>query len=330
MKKFLVLAISVLAVVSANAQHLPNSFFNNKGDLKGDSAIVDELNGTIRFQTSELRDDTLLTLFHRADDVVWARIVYRVIDMRYKQNYQLYFPTNSRDPQYRSLFKVILDAVVDGLPIYAKPENASIKPTIDNQPERPESVVGLFEIPGKDGAVMPLLAYDTLSQKLNFDPYFFSQAVRNQLKYLVQEVVFFDKHYSRLFTKLIAIAPLYSQEATGESIFNSLYQQIICWIVYDELRPYLAQQYIIPQGNEIKRVTFEDFFEQKLYTSYLIGDSNMFDRMFSQYAEIVKGKGVDEDGNPITDKLTIERELKREQQRVQDELMNFELDLWEY
>ena len=79
---------------------------------------------------------------------------------------------------------------------------------------------------------------------------------------------------------------------------------------------------MIPQSNDSKRVTFEQFFAQKLYTSYIIGDSNMYDRMLAQ--AVTRGRDEQED------KAIIEKELKKEQQRIENELMTFELDLWEY
>ena len=80
MKKLFFIVLLFAGVFTANAQHQINSFFNQ--------------NGTIRLETQELDEasDTLASVFHRTEDVVWSRLIYRVIDMRYKQNYQLYFP----------------------------------------------------------------------------------------------------------------------------------------------------------------------------------------------------------------------------------------------
>lgn len=320
MKKLCIIALLFAGVVMANAQHQINSFFNSKG--------------AVRLETQELNEasDTLASVFHRADDIVWARVVYRVIDMRYKQNYQLYFPTNSDDPQYRSLFKVMLDAIVDGMPVYAKSlELGDIKPYLDGAPVAKEDITGFLNtdkegISDGDPATSPymLINYDSISDRMSFNPYMYQLFVRNQLKWMIQEVVFFDKHYSRLFTKIIAIAPMTSDNIDSEDtpVSDALYQSILFWVVYDDFRPYMARQYVIPQSNDIRRVTFEQFFAQKLYTSYLIGDSNMYSRMFADFA----AKGRDQE----TDKAVIEKDLKREQQRVQDELMNFEIDLWEY
>ena len=319
MKKLFFIVLLFAGVFTANAQHQINSFFNQ--------------NGTIRLETQELDEasDTLASVFHRTEDVVWSRLIYRVIDMRYKQNYQLYFPVTSADPQYRNLFKVMLDAIVDGRPVYEKSqEPGDIKPLLET-PLAKDQIPGLLNTDREgisDGDIATsdymLIHYDSVTDKMSFNDYMYQQYVRNQLKFMILEVVFFDKHYSRLFSKIIAIAPMSSEDIEGEDtpITDALYQSIRFWVVYDDFRPYMARQYMIPQNNDSKRVTFEQFFAQKLYTSYIIGDSNMYDRMLAEAAT----RGRDEQ----EDKAIIEKELKKEQQRIENELMTFELDLWEY
>ncbi|MGN0239652.1 MAG: gliding motility protein GldN [Paludibacteraceae bacterium] len=319
MKKLFFIVLLFAGVFTANAQHQINSFFNQ--------------NGTIRLETQELDEasDTLASVFHRTEDVVWSRLIYRVIDMRYKQNYQLYFPVTSADPQYRNLFKVMLDAIVDGMPVYEKSqEPGDIKPRLET-PLAKDQIPGLLNTDREgisDGDIATsdymLIHYDSVTDKMSFNDYMYQQYVRNQLKFMILEVVFFDKHYSRLFSKIIAIAPMSSEDIEGEDtpITDALYQSIRFWVVYDDFRPYMARQYMIPQNNDSKRVTFEQFFAQKLYTSYIIGDSNMYDRMLAEAAT----RGRDEQ----EDKAIIEKELKKEQQRIENELMTFELDLWEY
>lgn len=313
MKKISVILLLLLAVVTSQAQHVINPFFDERGG--------------VRPETQELNDaaDTLATIPHRADDVVWSRIVYRVIDMRYKQNFQLYFPTNSEDRDYRSLFKVMVDAIIDGLPVYNK-QPYDIKPDFG-------APLRKADIPAKLMTGNPLdeymdwdiskssdflINYDSINDVLSFNGYSYDSYVKNQIKFMIQEVVFFDKHYSRLYTKIIAIAPMQSDQVTfnenGEpqkKFMDYMINSIPFWVSYDQLRPYLAKQYVIPQSNDVARVTFEMFFANKMYTSYLIGDSNMYSRMFLSYA-------------------FTEKAVKQEQQRIFDELLNFEQDLWEY
>ena len=115
MKKVGILIMLLVGVASANAQLLPQEVLN-----------FFDTNGTIRLETQELNAsaDTLVTVFHRKDDIVWARLTYRIIDLRYKQNFQLYFPEKHDDPKYKSLFRIILQAVVEGMPIYEAKVNS--------------------------------------------------------------------------------------------------------------------------------------------------------------------------------------------------------------
>ena len=313
-KKISIIACLMLSVVAAQAQHKVISFF-------------DEV-GSARIQTEEFSQahDTIVLIDHRLDDVIWSRYVYRIIDMRYKQNYQLYFPTKSDDADYRSLFKVITDAVVDGLPVYEK-NMETIKPDFKQEPVSRNVLPTLFmaDDPLADYSNDPthfdittsdamLIHYDSVADSLSFHFYPYEKLVRNQLKYLVQEVVFFDKHTSRLYTKIMAIAPLQADKIStrdNSNVMASLRESIMFWIPFDALRPYMAMQYVIPNRNETKRVTFDEFFQKRLFTSYIVGEGNMYNRWIPDYANT-------------------KEEVQKEQERIAAELLNFEQDLWEY
>jgi len=314
-KKLSIILCFAFVAVSAHAQHNVTSFFDEYGSA--------------RIQTEEFSraHDTIVMVDHRIDDVIWSRYVYRIIDMRYRQNFQLYFPAKSDDPDYRSLFKVIIDAVVDGMPIYRK-NSETIKPDFKNsEPFSKEQIpINAFMIVDQtedhsddddyykiDRSNAMLINYDSISDEMRFNPTSYEKVVKNQVKYMIQEVVFFDKHTSRLHTKIMAIAPLHPDLITADSahVMDALRQSIMFWIPFDQLRPYMAMQYAIPNRNETKRVTYDEFFQKRLFTSYIVGEGNMYNRWIPDYA-----KGHEE--------------IKKEQDRIATELLNFEQDLWEY
>ena len=159
-----------------------------------------------------------------------------------------------------------------------------------------------------------LIQVDTVTKQRTFQNDKYITYVKNQLKFLIQEIIFFDKHTSRLYSKVIAIAPLYALHPDNMESKESMQYfrgSVLCWFAFDELRPYLAKQILIPNGNESERMTYDELFAQKLYSSYLLGDSNMYNRMLLEYV-------VD----PV--------KIKKEQSRIETEIMNFEQDLWEY
>ena len=309
-----VLLFALCSLCSVEAQKTAFPFFDQSGQ--------------IRLQTTELDAlaDTIAVISHRADDIVWARVVYRVIDMREKQNYRLYFPTRYDNPTYRNLFKVILDAICeDGLTAYER--GVEFLPQY-SRPLTAEDLQANTQLPkeSEDEENSYLIMADALgTPTLNVDN--FSYYMKNQLKFIIQEVIFFDKHSSRLYSKIIGIAPMYSAHPHKQddvSAMSSLHTSILFWVLFDDLRPYLAKQYMINNGNEVQRLTMDEFFTQRLYSSYLLGDNNMFGRMLLDYEKMLA-----KDGGEVDEKK-FEAYVKKEQKRIETELLNFEQDLWEY
>ncbi len=297
------------SMLKAQNPQQPVSFFDEKGGIRPESI--------------ELKKDSVVSIFHRADDIVWSRVVYRIVDMRYKQNYQLYFPLKVSDPEYRSLFKLLLDAIVEGLPVYRK-TNDDIKPFFEKKLTNNEIATTLMSgDPLDDNMDWDLatsgdflLNHDSVTDALTFNAYSYEDYVRNQIKFVVQEVIFFDKHTSRLHSKVLALAPLYSGNVSASegNIMAFLQKSLLFWVSYDEFRPYLSTQLIIPNKNDRSMLTFDNFFIQKLYFSYILGDSNLFGRMLLDA------------GNSVA----TEKRIRKEQERIETELLNFEQDLWEY
>lgn len=302
MKKYWIVSLVVILTalpcfLTAQVKQVP--FFDSKG--------------TVRLQTAEMDAlaDTIAVVNHRADDIVWSRVVYRVIDMREKQNYQLYFPLRPNN-EYESLFHLMLDAICKGAPVYRR--NArEIKPTFaDSLRLQGEELSKTFAYDNEND--YNLIQINAITQQSTIGNDQYQKYVQNQLKFLIQEIVFFDKHTSRMYSKIMGIAPLYAlhpDNTQSKESFKYFQESILCWFAFDELRPFLAKKYVIPNGNETQRLTFDDFFSQKLYNSYLLGDSNMFNRVLLEYV-------VD----PV--------KIKKEQTRIETELMNVEQDIWEY
>lgn len=278
-----------------------------------------EKNGTVRMETEELdaAADTLVVVQHRKDDVVWSRMVYRIIDMRYKQNYQLYFPTDPYDSQYMSLWRLIMQAVKEGVPIYRKKGADVFKPEfhdsllVARDQVSDYFLVGSIADMNRDDPDTYLMPYDSVNDVFNLNFTRYESYIRNQLKFVIQEVIFFDRHTSRLHRQIISIAPMQPDMAEQGSPMRFLTTSIRFWILYQDLRPYLAKNYMIPFQNETKRVTFDEYFQKRLYTSYLIGEGNMYNRMILEYAKTME-------------------EAQKEQARIENELLTFEQDLWEY
>lgn len=124
-----------------------------------------------------------------------------------------------------------------------------------------------------------------------------------------------------MYSKIMAIAPLYALHPDNMESKNSMryfQNSILCWFAFDDLRPFMIKQFIIPKKNDTQRLTFDDFFAQNLYGTYLLGESSMYNRMLLDY------------GNIIADTTQFTNYIKGEQKRIQTELLNFEMDMWDY
>jgi hypothetical protein len=127
-----------------------------------------------------------------------------------------------------------------------------------------------------------------------------------------------------LFTKITAIAPLCAGNLKNlqqdAPVMNALYTQLLFWMPFDKLRPYLAAQPVTPLGNDKEgNMCYDEFFDKKLYSSYVLGVNNPYSRMVPDLA-----KAYEKD---------IERyykEIRKLQQEVEADLLMTELNLWEY
>ena len=103
--------------IMLNAQEAEKSFFDESGDV----AISN-------LPTSIPLDDREPIEYNnpRADDILWQKVVYRIIDLREKMNYPLYFPEEASDSR-QSLFTTIFRLFEQGkIRAYAYQDNKEV------------------------------------------------------------------------------------------------------------------------------------------------------------------------------------------------------------
>ena len=83
------------------------------------------------------------------------------------------------------------------------------------------------------------------------------------------------------------------------------------WIHFDDYRPLFAAYEVFNTQNDAERRTFDDIFLNRRFKSYIVAESNNYDnRLIADYL-----LGID---------------AIREGERIQDKLMKYESDLWEF
>ncbi|MCC7244255.1 MAG: gliding motility protein GldN [Saprospiraceae bacterium] len=228
----------------------------------------------------------------RESDVFWQKRVWRVIDVREKMNLSFAYPE-------APLFKILADAATKGdLPVYSTDEDgAKFKKRMST-----------------DDVLSQLSKTDTV---VTFDPETYeeqSKIVRNDInwedvkRFRVKEEWFFDKETSQLQVRILGIAPIIDQK---DNDGNFRFEKPLFWVYYPQARELLARHRVFTQGgNTNATLSWEDIFEMRYFASYIIKESNVYDRKLEAYLQ-----GVD---------------LLMQSEKIKNDIFNWEHDLWQY
>lgn len=126
-------------------------------------------------------------------------------------------------------------------------------------------------------------------------------------RYRLKEVWFFDTKLSTMRVRILGIAPL--REVFDEN-GNFRYETPMFWIHYPGSREWLAGYQVFNPLNDRGAMTWEDWLEMRFFASYITKESNVQDRRLEDYLS-----GVD---------------LLLESERIEQEIFNYEHDLWSY
>jgi gliding motility associated protien GldN len=155
---------------------------------------------------------------------------------------------------------------------------------------------------------------DTVQLQRDYPPYDFYDTVMvkkfeptDVKKFRIKEDWFFDKQRSMLEVRIIGICPIVDQfDAKGD--FKGT--KPLFWIYFPEARPILARADVFNRFNGAARMTYDDFFWKRMFSSYIYKVDNVFDRSIAEYAV-----GID---------------AMLESDRIKNDLFSFEQQLWEY
>lgn len=238
----------------------------------------------------------------READVMYYKRVWRIIDLREKINFPLYYPEQPiKEIGYErlSLFDVIKRGVEEG--------------TITAYEE--DEVGGQFQVP-----LTKSEAFDMLSEErtnIDIDPetgleientYTVDIGAQDVVSYRVKEDWVFDRERSVMEVRIIGILPVIEKESaeTGQKTIKGLF-----WIYFPEARYVFANHEVYNTTNDGSRLTFEDLFRKRVFSSYIFRETNVFDnRMIDQYS-----KNID---------------MLLESRRIEHEIINIEHDMWQY
>lgn len=249
----------------------------------------------------------------REANVMWSKIIWRMLDLREKKNQYLYFPTKAVDDR-RSLSEVLCQGVLDGkfnaysvntenefekrLTMKEFYEKMGVDPesSLDSIPiENPETgAVEYKYVLGKD------LEGTSIGDLMKLD---------EVKKMYLKEVWFFDRKYGMLKTRIIGLCPI-AERVNEEGNRRDMIQ--LFWVYYPHAAQTLSEQEAFySANNDAARPSLYDMLEQRQFGSYIFRESNVFNnRVIQVYAQ-----GVQQNV---------------EAERIQDSLFKEEHDMWEF
>lgn len=232
----------------------------------------------------------------READVFWSKRVWRTINMKEKFNHPFYYPTEPTNGRY-SIMQIIFSAIEGGeIDMYdPNKDDFTLPYTYEQFLEKTSSV-------------------DTLTITRPYPPYeTYDTIVKNELQlstiyeFRIKEDWFFDKQRSVLDVRILGICPVIERYSSS---FEFLGLEPMFWIYFPQARNVFARFDQFNRFNDAARLSYEDVFFKRMFSSYIYKESNVYDRVISEY------------------QLGMNALLEAE--RIENDIRIFEHDLWEY
>jgi gliding motility associated protien GldN len=238
----------------------------------------------------------------READVMWSTKIERIIDLREKMNQVFYYPLLPINDR-QNLIDVLMQAINEGtITAYG---NATIDDEFQS-PMSPSEVEMIGILQGEKMSVEELFDPDTQEYYLDTTYNIFER--HEVKKYRIKEEWFFDKQRSIMEVRIIGICPVIDRK-NEDGVYTG--ETSLFWVYFPEARKILSKAEVFNhRKNDAARLTYDDNFHKRFFSSRIVKESNKYDRKISEYKE-----GID---------------ALLEAEKIKEEIFNIEHDLWEY
>jgi len=236
----------------------------------------------------------------RADDAVYRHKLMRELDCREKMNLSFMHSADADNGNQRFI-SILLQALQDSM----------VTAFSDERLTTPMTKAEISRMVAGDEIEVP--QYDTLGvlvgtlkkrNEINLDSFY---------RFHLKEEVIFDKESSRLFWRILGIAPV-KNIITSSGV--DLGASELFWVYYPDLRPILSKYEVYNGKNFSGRMSWEELFENRMFSARIIKTSmdNPRDLLIKNYP------GLSE--NALLQLF--------EGENVKEKILNYEQDLWSY
>ena len=212
----------------------------------------------------------------READVMYVRRIWQDIDLRQKINQMFYFPVDPIEDR-KNLFDVIRYALeTEGsLTAYSTgPAGDDDEFRYTMTPSEVDSMLNpIVIIPQFDPVTGEVIGSMEAATTIN------SQDI---VRYRVKEDWVWDRQRSQRHIRIIGLAPIIEKK---DDEGNSQGLAPLFWLYYPECRYVFANAECYNYENDAQRRTFEEIFQKRYFSSYIIKETNVFDRSISDYAQ---------------------------------------------
>jgi len=238
----------------------------------------------------------------REDDAVYMVRVWRIIDAREKLNLGFRYAAETDNGNQRFI-SILLAAIKSGDVTAFSSDNDRFTTPITS-----DDAINAFgggydtsKVIDDEGNVS---GYQVRPKAVDPDSIY---------KFELKEDWIFDKETSRLYVRIIGIAPVIPYKlSTGDIVPNS--DRPVWWVYYPDLRPVLAKYDVYNPKNMAAQMTWEELFESRMFSSYIV-KSTIDNPHDLPLASIYKD-------NTLFQLL--------EGDKTKDKIFNYEQSLWSY
>jgi gliding motility associated protien GldN len=247
-----------------------------------------------------IKDRTPLTYENiREDDAVYRVRVWREIDAREKMNQAFRYGAKDDNGSLRFI-NILIRAIKDGSLTAFSPDDDRFTTPIT--PEKAISAFGGgFDTSKRYDLQGNIVGYVVQPKAIDPDSIY---------QFKIKEEWVFDKETSRMYVRILGIAPVYNKYSTTGILLGPV---TAWWVYYPDARPVLSKYEVYNPKNFGNDMTWEELFESRMFSSYIIKSSM---------------------DNPSDQNLTalIKDPLFRllQGEKIKDKIFDYEQNLWQY
>jgi gliding motility associated protien GldN len=271
----------------------------------GGGGLGDSVRPSLRtdniIERQPIKDRTVLAYEHiREDDAVYKQRVWREIDTREKMNLPFRYAADEDNGNQRFI-SILFNTIQSGdVTAFSGEDDRFTTPLTKEQ-------VAAAIMGGSNDTVPvtdlngDIVKYEVRSKQIEPDSIY---------RFRIKEEWVFDKESSRMHVRILGIAPIMMKYTSSGVPIGDV---TLFWAYYPDLRPTFAKYEVYNGKNYAGRMTWEDLFESRFFSSRITKSTmdNVFDQSLAAYVK-----------DPLF--------RLWEGENIKEKIFNYEQDLWSY